>query len=257
MDDVTVYGATTPLGTRLIEKLLTSTTTVYTDSQAHAELCTTFAKTLSLGNSTLTISNGQENCRQIEFITSGTPRRDSDITVWPSASEYVLDERCHVVVHDLLLANNDEEWGAPEIQYWIDCISSKDEPSSDFPVRHWVSSRDVVSGLADLLRCESLPSGIVNMCGRKSWDPKNMIRELKILLRRTMNTANHAFDEDDMVIASSDDGASPSSKRPDLTKLHSALCQIHPDGWRTLTPIRVSLMEAIAYELDHSERGVQ
>ena len=35
-----------------------------------------------------------------------------------------------------------------------------------------------------------------------------------------------------MVIASSDDGASPSSKRPDLTKLHSALCQIHPDGWK-------------------------
>ena len=41
-------------------------------------------------------------------------------------------------------------------------------------------------------------------------------------------------------------GGGPSPNRPDLAVLHSTLLKLQPEGWRTLTPLRVGLMEVIA-----------
>jgi hypothetical protein len=57
-------------------------------------------------------------------------------------------------------------------------------------------------------------------------------------------------EQDNTGLSSIGKSGGPSHHRPDLEPLHSALLELKPEGWRTLTPLRVSLMEVIANYLE-------
>jgi len=260
MQAVAVYRASNPIGIGLIEKLLASEITVYVDSDSLEPLTEYFADIISItGNAILEITEGV-NCRIIEFANSETPNQDSNIVVVTPDSRVEINHGCKIIVHDLLTPSiNQPPWSSQIVHNWIERILRNEDIAPSSSIHYWVSHRDVVSGLIDLLKCENLPSVELHMCGRKSWKSDEVIDELRMLIRRSVHAASQSFDGEDLAtrspIAFSSSG--PSIERPDLAKLHSTLCQVQPDGWRTLIPLRVSLMEMIAAHLEGHGRGIQ
>ena len=260
MQAVAVHGASNPIGIGLIGKLLASEKNVYVDSNSLEQLTDYFADILSVTEGSILEMTADSNCRTIEFVNSEAPSQSSDILVMTSGNHIKLNHGCQIIVHDLLSPNaNETTWSSQIVHNWIDSILRNEEVAPDDSTHYWVSHRDVVSGLFDLLKCETLPSGELNMCGRKSWNSSDVIEELKMLIRRSVHATSQSFDEDDLMARSPNVLSSkiPSIERPDLAKLHSTLCQVQPDGWRTLTPLRVSLMEIIAAHLEGDGRGIQ
>ena len=117
-----------------------------------------------------------------------------------------------------------------------------------------------MEGLYALLTGEGAleDAAVLHMSGRRSWSASDVAVELTTLMRRTIHASSNSFDEEDLSPKSpvlSGDKAAVSTvtrhsvERPDLAPLHEALVRNQPEGWRPLTPFRVSLMEAIATHL--------
>jgi len=273
--DVVIHGVTTPLGSALVERLLTTAKTIYVVEKEFQLLQQIISPTTSLHGCSVTIATGEEDCRKIEFVTEEDFHGDFDITVSPSSIDIFRQSGTHVIIHDLLLPQRDENWAPSDIHDWVDILLKGGEPRMVSQPRHWLSHRDATTGIFDLLRCEDLPGGIIPMCGRREWSANAAVEQLKLLLQRSLSAVSHSFSASDLAVDSAlgittgtatgtasgtasgtaagksnvipiGKGGGPSPNRPDLAVLHSTLLKLQPEGWRTLTPLRVGLMEVIA-----------
>ena len=272
--DIVIHGATTPLGSALVERLLTSTKTIFVEEKEFHRLHKKIAPTTSLHGCSIAIAVGDEDCRKIEFTTDEGFSEDFDITVSPNGIDTFRQSGTHVIIYDLLLPQRNEMWASSEIHDWIEILLQGGEPTLASQPRHWLSHRDAASRIFDLLRCKKLPDGIIPMCGRKAWSASATIEQLKLLLQRSLSASTQSFTASDLAADSSlgtpatdpvatasqsaatsagsaiSQGGGPSPNRPDLALLHSALLKLQPEGWRTMTPLRVGLMEVIANHLE-------
>jgi hypothetical protein len=274
--DVVIHGATSPLGTALVERLLTSTKTIFVEEKEFHRLHEKIAPTTSLHGCSIALAVGDEDCRKIEFTTDEDFSEDFDITVSPNGNDTFRQSGTHVIIYDLLLPQRKEMWASSEIHDCIEILLQGGEPTLASQPRHWLSHRDAASGIFDLLRCEKLPDGIIPMCGRKAWSASATIEQLKLLLQRSLSASTQSFTASDLAADSSlgtpgtdpfaskstttpaatsagsaiSEGGGPSPNRPNLAPLHSALLKLQPEGWRTMTPLRVGLMEVIANHLE-------
>ena len=272
--DVVIHGATTPLGSALVERLLTSAKTIFVEEKEFHILHEKIAPTISLHGCSIAIAIGDEDCRKIEFTTDEGFSEDFDITVSPNGNDTFRQSGTHVIIYDLLLPQRNEMWASSEIHEWIEILLQGGEPKLASQPRHWLSYRDAASGIFDLLRCEKLPDGIIPMCGRKAWPASATIEQLKLLLQRSLSASTQSFTASDLAADSAlgtsgtdpgttgttsaatsagsaiSEGGGPSPNRPNLAPLHSALLKLQPEGWRTMTPLRVGLMEVIANHLE-------
>lgn len=257
--EVVIHGATTPLGSALVERLLTSTKTIFVEKEEFHLMDEKIAPTVSLHGCSIAIAAGDEDCRKIEFTQDEDFNESFDITISPNYIGTFRQTGTHVVIHDLLLPQRNEKWAPGEIYDWVETLLLGGEPTLDSQPRHWLSHRDAATGIFDLLRCEKLPDGIIHMCGRKASTPSETITQLELLLQRSLSASEQSFSVSELAVDSERDNTFVSSiakvgrsshYRPDLEPLHSALLKLQPEGWRTLTPLRVSLMEVIANYLE-------
>lgn len=257
--EVVIHGAATPLGSALVEKLLTSTKTIFVAEKEFHLMDEKIAPTVSLHGCSIAIAVGDEDCRKIEFTEDEDFNESFDITISPNCIGSFRQTGTHVVIHDLLLPQRNENWAPSEIYDWVETLLLGGEPTLDSQPRHWLSHRDAATGIFDLLHCEKLSDGIIPMCGRKLWTPSETSVQLELLLQRSLSASEHSFSVSELAVdpeqvysdvSSISKVGGPSHYRPDLEPLHSALLELKPEGWRTLTPLRVSLMEVIANYLE-------
>ena len=129
---------------------------------------------------------------------------------------------------------------------------------SDLPARYWwLSQQDAVTGLVGIVKCSSLPKGVVPMCGRREWSLSDTFDQLSMLYQRTLAGASGQFSLEHLqpnpVI-----GAAAvrkvadvmAGKRPDLSNLHEVMLESNEEGWRPLVPLRTSLMYYLAAKLE-------
>ena len=129
---------------------------------------------------------------------------------------------------------------------------------SNLPARYWwLSQQDAVTGLVGIVKCSSLPKGVVPMCGRREWSLSDTFDQLSMLYQRTLAGASGQFSLEHLqpnpVI-----GAAAvrkvadvmAGKRPDLSNLHEVMLESNEEGWRPLVPLRTSLMYYLAAKLE-------
>lgn len=129
---------------------------------------------------------------------------------------------------------------------------------SNLPARYWwLAQQDVVSGLVGIVKCRSLPKGVVPMCGRREWSLSDTFDQLSMLYQRTLAGASGQFSLNHLqpspVIGAV--GVQPVTevmvgKRPDLSNLHEVMLESNEEGWRPLVPLRTSLMYYLAAKLE-------
>lgn len=268
MSAIGVHGADCALGHAFVERLLRADLTVEVEPHLLAELSLKFADTLRYGSAKLgQLSGGAEQL--VCLSSSAEPIAGTTFLVHPSSADLESGSGITTVeIHDLLLPSPDSAWGPMEIHTWISALQQEGEEVAEldlnYPTRHWVGLRDAVEGLFTLVTGEWKSTGksVLHMCGRRAWSAEVVAAELTGLMRRTMHASTKSFDGEDLspsnpvksvaeTVSDSVAGvvSGPSAERPDLAPLHDALVEIQPEGWRPLTPVRVSLMEAIATHL--------
>ena len=129
---------------------------------------------------------------------------------------------------------------------------------SDLPARYWwLSQQDAVTGLVGIVKCSSLPKGVVPMCGRREWSLSDTCDQLSMLYQRTLAGASGQFSLEHLqpspVIGAA--GVQKvadvmAGKRPDLSSLHDVMLESSEEGWRPLVPLRTSLMYYLAAKLE-------
>jgi hypothetical protein len=129
---------------------------------------------------------------------------------------------------------------------------------SDLPARYWwLSQQDAVTGLVGIVKCSSLPKGVVPMCGRREWSLSDTFDQLSMLYQRTLAGASGQFSLEHLqpspVIGAA--GVQKvadvmAGKRPDLSSLHDVMLESSEEGWRPLVPLRTSLMYYLAAKLE-------
>ena len=131
------------------------------------------------------------------------------------------------------------------------------EFQSDLPARYWwLSQQDAVTGLVGIVKCSSLPKGVVPMCGRREWSLSDTFDQLSMLYQRTLAGASGQFSLNHLqpspVIGAGVQKVTDVmvGKRPDLSNLHEVMLESNEAGWRPLVPLRTSLMYYLAAKLE-------
>jgi hypothetical protein len=164
-----------------------------------------------------------------------------------------------VEVNDLIPSTNCRHFQSSILDQMLQlCDTSGTEKFElDLPTRYWwLSQQDAVTGLVGLVKCSSLPKGVVPMCGRREWSLSDTFDQLSMLYQRTLAGASGQFSLDHLqpspVIGA---GVQPVAevvvgKRPDLSDLHEVMLESSEEGWRPLVPLRTSLMYYLAAKLE-------
>ena len=128
---------------------------------------------------------------------------------------------------------------------------------SDLPARYWwLSQQDAVTGLVGIVKCSSLPKGVVPMCGRREWSLSDTFDQLSMLYQRTLAGASGQFSLEQLqpspVIGAGVQKVTDVlvGKRPNLSNLHEVMLESNEEGWRPLVPLRTSLMHYLAAKLE-------
>nr|AIE98948.1 hypothetical protein [uncultured marine group II/III euryarchaeote KM3_102_D05] len=188
-----------------------------------------------------------------------------DLFIRPSNSPKPNSKhKCTLTLHDLYIPSGVENWGPTEITdrlQWLesntrdgensrvdeakrDNTDSQLEAPTGSP-RHWVHIRDAVDAVAALL--EDLPSGRIDMCGRRCWSHHAMCLELDMLWGRYQAAVDHSFKIEHLVVSEPKTEPTEKVERPNLAQLHAALEAVGTMGWHPLVPFRVGLMECLAH----------
>jgi len=279
-----IYGAHSLVGRRFVERLLRADCEILVPIGEESLLREENELALRMGKGTLqeiptnfkssAMSNKSGNTQSFRSIAFGEKVNcdsvDMQVVSNNNGEKQVRLAKTQVLMHDLLLPQPSTYWGPQDIYSWLESLLSDSEIDYAYPTRYWLSIRDAIDGLFSLIALPELPTGVIDMCGRRAWQPEEVISELSVLTRRT----NHAIEGNDQALfdaadlvpnsplgqdsnlktSSSHSSVSsgptdPNLGRPDLTLLHSSLLQSQPEGWRPLAPFRVSIMEIIAHRL--------
>lgn len=190
--------------------------------------------------------------KDAELIVSLDGGISGDISILPAHVGEVSASLC-IRIHDLLIPDEINEWGPSDIHQFSSMVRNGETEAeiSDFELRHWLHVRDATDALSLLIMADSgsMPSGVLNMSGRRAWGPEEIIDEMTILWDRFTNALNHTHTTESLSTVPSPvrDSNRKRPSRPDLGPLHSSLRQLGSDGWRPLVPMRVALMEVLAH----------
>ena len=180
----------------------------------------------------------------------GSESPSSDLLIRPSsAPEPLAEHTCTLVIHDLYLPSGVGDWGPTDIVdrlEWLDA-GAEGEPPAGSP-RHYVHIRDAVDAVAALLK--AMPSGRLDMCGRRCWSHQATCEELGMLWARFQAAVDHSFQIEHLEVFEPKTEPAERVERPDLAPLHSALEDAGTMGWHPLVPFRVGLMECIAEHIE-------
>ena len=174
---------------------------------------------------------------------------DCDMLIRPSGS--ILPptfSNTELILHDLYIPSGSGDWGPSEIEQHLDWLVNSSGESPIGEPRHWVHIRDVVDMVALLL--DDPPTGRIDVCGRRCWSNEAMSAELEMLFSRVKAAEKKTFQLENLKIFEPKVEPTVAQKRPDLSPLHSALQAVGEVGWHPLVPLRVGLMECIAYQLE-------
>lgn len=175
---------------------------------------------------------------------------------------------CFIQISDLIPTNTDDSFASPDLK-----LLDAELSDTDLKKQHWwVGEVDVIEALSTIL---SNPNCIVNhsdmhICGRRSWQFRDILSEYKLLMDRTIDGQTGQFIPENLVnpkppgIELEELGSGlvklesmakieelkveeiPSPKRPDLGPLHAVLKEMNGEGWRQTQPIRQALMIYLA-----------
>lgn len=280
-----IYGSHSPIGRYFIERLLRADCEILLPKEEISILQEENELALRLGKGTLqeipsgfatqspTGKHGEIHpFRSIAFgeITD-CGLVDMHVVSNNNSEKQIRLSKTQVMIHDLLSPQASDYWCPKDVYLWLESRLEDKEIDFAYPTRFWLSIRDAIDGLFALITLPELPLGTIDMCGRRAWSPEEVVSELSTLTRRTTHAIagnNRAlFDAADLLpnsplgtqggdmkqptsrIDVGVDQTDPSHGRPDLTLLHNSLLQCQPEGWRPLSPFRVSLMEIIAHRL--------
>ena len=162
-------------------------------------------------------------------------------------------------INDLIPSTNCKHFQSNNLDQMLQLCYLRDTGGfqSDLPARYWwLSQQDAVTGLVGLVKCSSLPKGVVPMCGRREWSLSDTFEQLSMLYQRTLAGASGQFSLNHLqpspVIGA---GVKPVAdvvfgKRPDLTNLHEVMLESSDAGWRPMVPLRTALMYYLAAKLE-------
>ena len=224
---IVVKGATCSLGEAVVDKLLSWDVNVVATEESH------FIRNASL----------------LEYSNSQLLDEGEGFSVSFDLSEADLIIGKDLIISDLLPSRRDK-WLTDDVEIWITDLLDKDSTTYQGPERYWLCVLDAAEAIANFCRNEIRVKNM-HMCGRRKWESKDSLAELKMLLTRTIQGISGRFTSDTLFghsIAGME--AKPivllSEKRPDLEPLHNQLIAIGTDGWRPLIPFRTAMMNLLA-----------
>jgi len=208
-------------------------------------------------NSDITVALG----KYAEKVTADITIIASNEQVMSGNSDYVPKAGLLIRIHDLMMPEGSEHWGPNSIEHWIKSVRNGtiDALNPDIEARYWVNLRDATDAISLLVLADSnsLAQGVVDLCGRRAWSPDAVLGEMRLLWQRFTNAIEHSH-----TVQSLSQIPSPAAiqfsgehRRPNLSPLHEAMKLAgREEGWRPITPMRVSLMELIAHSQMKSEK---
>jgi len=186
----------------------------------------------------------------VSFSIPVDEKREAIVVIPPSSD--LIGNRCTIVVHDLVQCGM-EEWSDLPFQEWFN--SKCQHPPRHDSVHYWLSWRDALSALMELVFSKSALPKKLDICGRRGVRILETFEEFRILYQRMMRVLDlgmHAQDLEKKTIAPSSIIAR--SSRPNLNLLHESLLAAgRDDGWRPAYGVGVILMEWLAGELEPQE----
>ena len=224
---IVVKGATCSLGEAVVDRLLSKDHDVVAIEESHAK----------------------RNVDLLEFSSSELLTEGNGFSISFDGSEADLIIGTDLIIHDLIPSRADQ-WLVGELMKWLTCLSNDEEISVAGPPRYWLSILDAADGIAQLALTNTRVEKM-HMCGRREWEAKDTIAELRMLWERTTQGASGNFTPETLFghsIAGMD--AKPitlqGNNRPDLEPLHNQLIALGTDGWRPLIPFRTAIMSLLA-----------
>ena len=180
------------------------------------------------------------------------PTSEIDVAVIPANIPYP-NSKLVFRVHDILVPQQVNGWGVEILSDWINWVKggSKESPPEDIDARHWVHIRDATDAIVQIsLTDGDIPSGVIDLAGRRAWSSDAVLEEMKLLWSRYTHALQFSH-----TVESLTNIPSPASQqfdgqisRPNLVPLHNAmLASGREEGWRPLTAMRVGLMELFAH----------
>ncbi|MDP7002345.1 MAG: hypothetical protein QF911_02065 [Candidatus Thalassarchaeaceae archaeon] len=184
---------------------------------------------------------------EISLIIGGNSQYD--IIIIANDDPTTNNNRSLIRLHDLIIPSAVSGWGTEVIREWVAAVKRNEEIDMESGTRYWVHVRDVVDAISVLTLSEGgIPSGEIDICGRRGWHCEDVLDEIRLLWTRFINSIHHSHTIESLSEITSPvkgDG-SDKSLRPDLRPLHEALMASCGSGWHPLVQMRTSLMELIA-----------
>ncbi len=162
-------------------------------------------------------------------------------------------------IHDLMIPEGSQGWGPIDVEDWVEWIRAESiELTPEIKPKHWVHIRDTTDAVSLLVMADTdaFAQGVIDLCGRRAWTPDAVISEINLLWHRFTNAIANSHTVESLSGIPSPAAIQYEGKRlrPDLKPLHEAMQDAgREEGWRPLTPMRVALMEFLAYAKFQSE----
>ena len=175
-----------------------------------------------------------------------------DVAVIPANIAYP-NSKLVFRVHDILVPQQVNGWGVEIISDWINWVKggSQGSPPEDIDARHWVHIRDATDAIVQIsLTDGDIPSGVIDLAGRRAWSSDAVLDEMKLLWRRYTDALqlSHTVESLTNIPSPASQQFDGQISRPNLVPLHNAmLASGREEGWRPLTAMRVGLMELFAH----------
>ena len=224
---IVVKGATCSLGEAVVDKLLSWDVDVIATEESHL----------------------RRNARLLEYSNSQLLGEGEGFSISFDLSEADLVIGKDLIISDLIPSRRDK-WLTKDVEIWITDLLDEESTAYEGPERYWLCVLDAAEAIANFGRNEITVKDM-HMCGRRKWESKDSLAELKMLFTRTIQGISGRFTSDTLFghsIAGME--AKPivlqSKMRPDLEPLHNQLIAIGTDGWRPLIPFRTAMMNLLA-----------
>ena len=133
------------------------------------------------------------------------------------------------------------------LNLWVQGIIADVDIEFDSQIHYWVHIRDVERAEKELLANNEY--GTYTICGRRAWNQQMVLSEIRLLWNRYSASieGTHTAETLGEIPSPATSSVDGRAERPDLAPLHEALLRCGSDGWRPLTPMRVGIMECIAF----------
>ena len=253
---VAIYGASTPLGSDTVSRLVQQGHIVGVVEEELVALQDAL-------NDVLTHCTGKLLIIDQEFI----PNASISFFMTPSSLEYLIDSNAgtkmlispahaeiyvqdipegisEVIIHDMIHPRIDANWSPAPFSAWM----ADEEDLLDDRICHWVSWRDVVEALSILAGARIELPRVIDICGRRSISLNASKKEFMRLLNRSRSALSSTLGVEHLTGETEDEQIhSGRDERPDLKPLHNSLASAGKEGWHPLMGVEVSMLEWLAF----------